>query len=161
MLTSQCTAEVLNFRLTFYSRPTNRRSATETNERYLNSRIPSVNTCRLLGSWHNNNADIPNSILCLLWKCEQWNASRRIRNRSRKRTRGTRRITADVVVGAPCGLALVNDRHFLKRSLIKTFRYEYFENDSWGIRGWGKASWALNFALLLARTIIFNFIRLD
>lgn len=119
MLTSQCTVQVLNLRLTFYSRPTNRRSATETNERYLNSRIPSVNTCRLLGSWHNNNADTPNSILCLLWKCEQWNVSRIIRNRRPKRTRGRRRITADVEVGAPCGLTLVNDRHILKTSLIK------------------------------------------
>lgn len=130
--------------------PTNRGSATETNERYLNSRIPSVNTCRLLGSWHNNNADTPNSILCLLWKCEQRNVSSRIRNRRPKRTRGRRRITADVEVRAPCGLTLVNDRHILKTSLIKTFRYEYFENDSWDIRGWGKASWALNFVLLLA-----------
>lgn len=125
---------------------TNRRSATETNKRYLNSRIPSVNTCRLLGSWHNNNADTPNSILCLLWKCEQWNVSSRIRNRIRKRTT-RRRITADVEVVAPCGLGLVIDRH--SEDVFNKNFYEYFENDSWVIRGWGKAAWALNFALLL------------
>lgn len=101
----------------------NRRLAIETNNRYWNRRIPSVNTgtCHLLVSWHNNNAGTSNTILCLFWKCERRNVSRIRRNRRWRRSKERRRNAANVEVEAPCGLALVNDPHSQKMNRRNTY----------------------------------------